>query len=55
MAQDGSGHVEAELPTEPRRRVVAELVLVPVRDLIAPDPLGLPVGPPDSVENRVIV
>ena len=26
MAQDGPGHVQAELPTEPRRRVVAELV-----------------------------
>ena len=29
MAQDGPGHVQAELPTEPSRRVVAELVGVP--------------------------
>ena len=32
MAQDGPGHVQAELPTEPSRRVVAELVRMPVRD-----------------------
>jgi hypothetical protein len=56
MTQDGPGHVQAELPTEPSRRVVAELVRVPMRDLIArPGFLGRFVGLCDPVGDRLAV
>ncbi len=62
MAQHGPGHVQAELPTEPSRRVVAELVGVPVRDRswnvkpgLPRSPLGPRVGLADAVLDRLAV
>ncbi len=54
MAQYGTGYVEAELFPEPGRRVVAELVRVPIRDRQIPGFLGRVLGPRDAVGNRVI-
>src|SRR5262245_30775224 len=55
MTQDSPGRVQAELPTEPGCRIVAELVRMPFGDRRIADPLSLPVGPSDAVDNGVIV
>src|SRR5271157_3042466 len=54
MAQHGPGHVQAELPTEAGRRVVPELVRVPIRDRPLPGFLGRVLGLANAVGNRVI-
>src|SRR5208337_3732299 len=54
MAQHGPGHVQAELPTEPSRRVMPKLVRVPIRDRPLPGFLGCVLSLADAVGNRVI-
>src|SRR5208337_2490359 len=54
MAQHGPGHVQAELSTEPSRRVMPKLVRVPIRDRPLPGFLGCVLSLADAVGNRVI-
>ena len=62
MPQHGPGHVQAELPTEPSRGIVAELVRVPMRDRswnvqpgLPGSPLGLRVGLVNAVLDRLAI
>jgi hypothetical protein len=55
MPQDGPGHVQAELPTEPSRRIVAELVRMPVSYRSSLTSLRLSVRPRYSVLNSPTV
>src|SRR5215469_761025 len=52
MAQDGPGHIQAELAANARPGAMAELVRMPVRNQGLSSRPAIPVRPRDSVGDR---